>query len=241
MAVSSQPAAIITGAGSGIGRAIAARLAEAGWRVALVGRTESKLLETASIIRARQSRDSDTLVIVADVGDPAQPGRIIDHALRAFSRVDGLVNNAAVGPLKPLAETTESDLRLTFETDLFGPVRLVARLWRVFIEQGGGCVVNISSMATVSPFPGLSVYAMAKSGLESLTRSIHNEGHERGITAYSIAPGAVETPLLRSIFSESQIPRDRTLDPDAVASVAVECLLGRRPEDRGRVIILPSP
>lgn len=241
MEVDHHPATVITGAGSGIGRATALMLAMEGHHLALVGRTGSKLEETEKLIQAKLHDGARTVIVPADVGDPHAPAVIVDHALRAFGRVDALVNNAGVGPYKPIAETDEDDLHHTFEVDLFGPIRLVARLWNVFLEQGGGCVVNVSSMATVDPFPGLSVYAAAKAGLESLTRSIHNEGSQQGIAAYSVAPGAVETDMLRGIFSTEVIAESQTLEPEDVARVVVDCVLGRREAEKGRTILVPSP
>ncbi|MCZ6835277.1 MAG: SDR family NAD(P)-dependent oxidoreductase [Planctomycetota bacterium] len=230
-----RPVAIVTGAGSGIGRAISLRLAAAGHRLVLIGRTMSRLEETQGLL------ESQALVISADLGKSDQPARIVEATLEAVGRVDVLINNAASGPYKPIEETTDTDLHDTFEVDLFGPMRLVTKLWPHFTAQGSGCVVNISSMAAASPFPGLSVYAAAKSGLESLTRSIFNEGDQLGIRAYSIAPGAVETDMLRGILSKDQLPTENTLDPDDVAKVVVECVHGEREADRGKTILMPSP
>ena len=96
-------------------------------------------------------------------------------------------------------------------------------------------------MATIDPFPGLFVYAASKAALESFTRSIRNEAGPSRIRAFSIAPGAVETPLRRATFDEATIPRARTLEPEVIARVIVDCILGRREEDAGRVLAVPSP
>ena len=95
-------------------------------------------------------------------------------------------------------------------------------------------------MATVDPFPGLGVYAASKAALASLTRSLHNEGASHGIRAFSVAPGAVETKMLRQLFSTDQLPTDQTLEPAAVAEVVVGCIRGEREDDRGQTILLPS-
>ena len=234
MTQSTYPVAIITGAGSGIGRAIAIALAKENYRIALVGRREDPLEETGQLIQAKLHNGIEALVIASDVGEPDQAAVIVDRTLRAFGRVDLLVNNAASGPCAPVERIDDDELRQTFEIDLFGPMRLTARLWDVYRDQGGGCVINISSMATIDPFPGLSIYAAAKSGLESLTRSTHNEGAALGINAYAIAPGAVETAMLRSLLSEDELPRERTLDPDEIAGIVVQCATRRRESDRGQ-------
>lgn len=235
------PVAIITGAGSGIGRAITLALAREGYRLGLVGRTASRLEETKQLAEAKLHHDAELIVIPADVGDPRQPTVIVDRTLRSFGRVDVLINNAALGPMLPLSEPDEVVLLETFEVDLFGPMRMMASLWPVFLEQGSGCVINISSVATIDPFPGLSIYAAAKAGLESLTRSIHNEGREQGIRAFAIAPGAVETQMLRSLLTVEQLPTEKTLAPEDIASVVVACVLGQRDQERGKTIVVPSP
>jgi NAD(P)-dependent dehydrogenase (short-subunit alcohol dehydrogenase family) len=169
------------------------------------------------------------------------PQRIIDQTLQRFGRIDVLVNNAAAAPVAPLEQTEETLLRQTFEVNVFGPALLIARIWPVFVRQRGGCVVNVSSIATVDPFAGLGVYASSKAALESLGRSTHVEGREDNIRAFNIAPGAVETPMLRSAFSTEIIPRERTLDPMNVAAVIADCVLGRRDDQMGKTILLPSP
>ena len=235
------PVAIITGAGSGIGRAISLHLAGENHRLVIVGRTESTLRETRDLINSDHNPSPEILIVTSDIGVPDQPAIIVEQVMSRFGRVDVLINNAASGPLAPVEELDEQELHQTFEVNLFGPMRLISCLWPVFLEQGSGCVINISSMATVSPFPGLSIYAASKSGLESMTRSIHNEGADKGITAWSIAPGAVETSMLRSLISREDLPTEMTLSPDDVARVVVDCVLGRRCEPAGSVIVLPSP
>ena len=96
-------------------------------------------------------------------------------------------------------------------------------------------------MATLDPFPGLGVYAAAKAALESLTRSVVGEGGSRGIRAFSVATGAVETPMLRSLFSEKELPPEKALDPAEVAAIVLECIRGERDGEQGGVIRVPSP
>ncbi len=233
--------AIVTGAGTGIGRQISAQLAEAGYRVVLVSRSAAHLESTADEIKNRVSEPPNTLVIPADLTDQQQASSIVDQTMNEFGRVDVLVNNAAVAPNFPIEETTGDVLSQTFSLNNFAPALMVANLWKVFQQQMGGCVVNISSMATIDPFDGLSIYAASKAALESLTRSIVNEGRPWGISAYAIAPGAVETPMLRTLVSEEELPSEKTLSPAAVASVVLQCVMGQRPDDLGRTIVLPSP
>jgi NAD(P)-dependent dehydrogenase (short-subunit alcohol dehydrogenase family) len=98
--------------------------------------------------------------------------------------------------------------------------------------------VNVSSRASADPFPGFFVYAATKAALESLTRSAAKEGAEFGMRAFSVSPGAVETPMLRRLFTPEQLSPDVCLDPEQVAHVVSDCVLGRRDEDSGKVISL---
>ncbi len=233
--------AIITGAGSGIGRAVAVALAEHCWRLALVGRTETTLQQTAATIADTGPDAPSTLVIPADLSDASQAQEVVTKILDTWDRVDALINNAATAPVAPLADTDDALLRETFELNVFAPARLIVQVLPRFKQQRRGCVVNISSMATIDPFPGLSVYAASKAALESFVRSIMNEGRDWGIESYAVAPGAVETALLRSIVSTKDLPTGQALDPADVARVVADCVLGERRSDIGRTILLPSP
>ena len=233
--------AIVTGAGTGIGREISAQLAEAGYRVVLVSRSQAHLESTTNEIKERLSEPPKMLIVPADLTDQQQALSIVDQTMNELGRVDVLVNNAAVAPTLPIEETTGDVLSQTFSLNIYAPALLVASLWKVFQQQASGCIVNISSMATIDPFDGLSIYAASKAALESLTRSIVNEGRPWGISAYAIAPGAVETPMLRTLLSKEELPSEKTLSPAAVAKVVLQCVMGRRCDDLGRTIVLPSP
>jgi NAD(P)-dependent dehydrogenase (short-subunit alcohol dehydrogenase family) len=235
------PVAMITGAGSGIGRATALQLARRGWRLGLLGRRRETLEATADLIAAHVAVPQPQIILPADVALASETNSAVDQVAARFGRVDALVNNAALPHLAPVHETTDEQYRMVFEANVVGPAHLVARLWPFFVSQAGGTIVNISSMATMDPYPGLGAYAASKAALESLTRSIANEGRSLGIRAFAIAPGAVETPMLRSIFSVQQIPPARTLEPDAIAKVIVECVLGEHHDDSGKVIYVRSP
>ncbi len=234
--MSDTPVAIVTGAGSGIGRATAEVLAGAGYRLALVGRRDGTLEETMNAIAARSIASQEMLSIPADVGDEHQARSVVDVTFEQWQRVDALVNNAGFAPLANIADTDVDLVYRTFAVNTFGPAHLIARAWPIFTRQGGGCIVNVSSRATSDPFPGFFVYAATKSALESFTRSAAQEGAAHGIRAYSVAPGAVETAALRGLFSEQALPREAALDPLDVARVIGECVLGRRPEPSGSVI-----
>ena len=235
------PVAIVTGAGSGIGRAVCQLLALARCRLALIGRNERKLEDTVSLLAADIADPPEALIIPADVSDQEQCAGAVDMTLERWGRVDILINNAAMAPPAMLHECDADALYQLFATNVFGPVYLAQRCWASFVRHESGVVVNVSSMAAFTPYAGLGVYGMTKSAIDGLTRTIQCEGEAHGITAYSIAPGAVETPMLRGVVSRRDLPTENTLDPAEVAQVIVDCAMGRRRSDAGSVIQMPSP
>ncbi|MHC5002675.1 MAG: SDR family NAD(P)-dependent oxidoreductase [Planctomycetota bacterium] len=237
--MSTAQVAVVTGAGSGIGRSVALRLAVLGYRLTLVGRNESRLSRTVDAIEHSGSAP-EVLLVPADVAVAEQAASVIELAADQWGRIDVVVNNAGIVRMAALSDTDEDLLFQTFATNTFGPAMLIARSWPHMVRQGSGCIVNVTSMATVDPFPGLGVYAASKCALDSLTRSLHNEGATHGIRAFSVAPGAVETPMLRGLFSTDQLPPDQTLEPADVAEVVVACVRGERDGEAGRSILVPS-
>jgi NAD(P)-dependent dehydrogenase (short-subunit alcohol dehydrogenase family) len=161
--------------------------------------------------------------------------------MEQWGRADVLVHSAGNASVVPIDRTDEDLLYRTFSVNTFAAAYLIARLWPIFRRQRGGCIVNVSTMGTSDPFPGFFAYAAAKSALESLTRSAAKEGAAFGVRAFAVAPGAVETDMLRASFSERQIPPQHTLDPLDVAHVICDCVLGRRDGEAGTTIYVPSP
>jgi NAD(P)-dependent dehydrogenase (short-subunit alcohol dehydrogenase family) len=226
-AMERRPAAIVTGAGSGIGRATAVALAGAGWRVALVGRRDGPLRETAAIVEEGAGGRGASAVVVGDVGAEADAAKIVDSAVRAFGRLDALVNNAGFVEQRTLAEHDAGQLRAIFEINALGPIRLMAAALPALRASGrdrGGVIVNISSRAAHDPFPGLGVYGSAKAAVEAACRAV--AGEETAVRAYAIAPGAVETPMLRGLFDEAMLPRSATLRPEDIAREVLACVDG---------------
>jgi len=235
----SHPVSIVTGAGSGIGRATARLLVQAGHHVVLVGRTEQKLAETVDAVRG--IGPGDMMLIAADVADSTQAAAIVEQTIERFGRVDNLVNGAGVAPMVPIERTTEEILEQCFFINTFGPAFLITQCWPHFKTQKSGCVVNISTIGVMDPFPGFFAYAASKAALDSFTRSVAREGHSSNIRAFCVNPGCVETEILRKNFSHKVIPPERALKPDAVAQVILECIQGTQDEHHGKSIPLPSP
>ncbi len=227
--------AIVTGAGSGIGRAVAQRLGFDGYCVVLVSRRREMLEQTA------ESVDGDTFVYPADVADPDAVTMLIEDVIASFGRIDVLVHAAGYAEVLPIEEVTLEHWRKTIDINLSAAVMLTNAVWPTFKEQNAGMIVNVSSMASIDPFPGFATYAAAKIGLNMFTQCTASEGEPINVKAVAVAPGAVETPMLRSMFDESMIPEDKTLTPEAVAEVICDCITGEQAFTNGQTIVLPSP
>lgn len=228
------PVAIVTGAGSGVGRAIAVRLGRLGCRVVLVGRQAETLEETQSMIH------HSSMVEVADVAVERDRARVVGETIDAFGRVDILVNNAGMADLVTLGEATTSQIRRSVEINAVAPVDLAARVLGTMKEQGTGCVVNISSYSTLDPFPGLGMYGCSKGAMNVLCRAIVNEYGDAGVRAYTVALGATETAMLRSMFDEEVLPNSATVSPEDVAEFVCGLINDRDGERSGRVVCFPE-
>lgn len=233
-----RPVVLITGAGTGIGRSTAETLAKHGWRVVLNGRRTEPLEQTGRSVGAE---GTDWSVLAGDVGDPTFTAGAIDSAVAVFGRLDAVVNNAGWSPLAPLGDLSPDQIAQIFAVNATGPTILAAAAARQFSGQDGGVIVNVSSVAAADPFPGLGAYGAAKAAMNTLAKAIATEHGESGVRAWTVAPGAVETPLLRSLFSTDQLPVSATLDPSDIASVIAACILGERDEPSGSTITVASP
>jgi len=236
----SQKIAVITGAGSGVGRDLAILLAEAGYACVLAARTRSQLDETASLIGS-ELPDARTLVVPTDVADAQQCASLVQQTLDTFGRVDALANVAGYAPLQPIPKISDDGLRQVFAINFDSVVYLTRACWPVFQQQKYGVVCNVSSMGAFDPFTGFNIYGAAKAAVNIFTKATADEGRKIGVKAYAIAPGAIETPMLRANFGEKLIPASKTLDPAQVASAIRDCLTGATDIKSGETRQMPSP
>jgi NAD(P)-dependent dehydrogenase (short-subunit alcohol dehydrogenase family) len=228
--------ALITGAGSGIGRSIALALAREGYALALVGRRSGLLSDTALACAPARAE-----VVAADLSTLDGCRAALDACVARLGTVDALINNAGMGVLCPIARTSPELVEASFRINALAPAYLTLLAWPHFERRRAGCVINISSMATIDPYPGFFAYAGSKAAVNLQTASIAREGAAIGVRAFAIAPGAVETRMLRAAFDRQTLPPDRVLDPAAVAELVVECLAGRHDHLNGRTIpVLPD-
>ncbi|WP_416520687.1 SDR family oxidoreductase [Streptomyces achromogenes] len=186
--------AIVTGADSGIGRATAVRLAEAGLDVGITWHTDDKgAEETAEQVRAHGRRAAVTRLDLTRLPEAADT---VDELCAELGRIDVLVNNAGTGTMTPYLDLALEDVRRVLDVDLVGPFLLGQRAARRMIEQGdGGRIVNVTSVHEHQPRVGAAPYCAAKGGLGLLTQVMALELAEYGITVNAVAPGEIATPM----------------------------------------------
>ncbi|CAL9277602.1 MULTISPECIES: SDR family oxidoreductase [Streptomyces] len=186
--------AVVTGADSGIGRATAVRLAEAGMDVGITWHTDEEGAErTAEEVRARGRRAETARVDLTRLPEAAET---VDGLCDRLGRVDVLVNNAGTGTATPFLDLGLDDLRHVLDVDLAGPFLCGQKAARRMIAQGGGGrIVNVTSVHEHQPRVGAAPYCAAKGGLGLLTQVMAIELAEHGITVNAVAPGEIATPM----------------------------------------------
>jgi 3-oxoacyl-[acyl-carrier protein] reductase len=185
--------AVVTGAGRGIGQAIAARLASQGARVAVVSRTEQNADRTAEEINAKFAGLAKGYSV--DVADHSAVKELAERIFSDFSRVDILVNNAGVTRDGLSMRMSEEDWDIVIDTNLKGAFNFIQAVERPMIKQRSGRIINIASVAGLAGNAGQANYAASKAGLLGLTKTIARELASRSITCNAVAPGFIETDM----------------------------------------------
>lgn len=181
--------ALVTGAGRGIGRAVAVRLAAEGYRVALTARSEAELRETAGLL------GGESLVLPADMLDPAAPDAVVAAVEQRWGPVSVLVANAGAGESAPIARMTDEVWSRQLELNLTAPFRSVRRVVPSMVDAGWGRIVVVASMAAKRGEPYIAGYTAAKHGVLGLVRSVAAELATKGVTANAVCPAYVDTAM----------------------------------------------
>jgi NAD(P)-dependent dehydrogenase (short-subunit alcohol dehydrogenase family) len=225
--------ALVTGAGRGIGRAVARSLGGEGAKVALVSRTPSELQAVRAEIEAAGGR---ALAIPGDLRDPAFPLRAVEKAVAEHGRLQILVNNAGVGAFANLLDTTDAMWDEVMETNLTAVFRLT-RAALPHLMKGGGQVFMVSSLAGTNPIAGLAAYCASKAALDHLAACLMLEVRGAGVKVSVIAPGSVDTGF-------AGMPRGGDtswmLRPEDVAEAILGLARGRQGAHLSRVEMRPA-
>jgi len=215
--------AVVTGAGRGIGRAIALELADAGADVACVSRTAENAEKVAAEVRARGRR---AWAHAVDVADAAAVQAAAEAVLAAAGRVDILVNNAGITRDGLLMRMSDADWDAVLATNLKGAFLFTRALSRTFLRQRAGSILNITSVIALRGNAGQCNYAASKAALIGFTKSLAREFASRGITVNALAPGFIETDMTGGLPAElrqtilQQIPLGRFGQPEDIARAA---------------------
>jgi 3-oxoacyl-[acyl-carrier protein] reductase len=214
--------AVITGAGRGIGHAIALRFAAEGARIAVVSRNEANAVRTADEINSKHAGLAKAYSV--DVASHAAVGSLASQILEDFSRVDILVNNAGVTRDNLSLRLSEEDWDVVLDTNLKGTFNCIQAFERSMLKQRSGRIINIGSVAGLMGNAGQANYAASKAGLLGLSKTIARELASRGITCNVVAPGFISTDMTEVLPDKvkdavtAQIPLGRFGNPEDIAS-----------------------
>jgi NAD(P)-dependent dehydrogenase (short-subunit alcohol dehydrogenase family) len=225
--------ALITGGGVGIGAAIAGAFVREGAKIVVTGRRREKLEAFAATLPA-----GSCAVCAGDVRKPEDAAEMVETAIKAFGKLNVLVNNAGIDPPGTVTEIPIEQWLAVIDTNLTGAFYMMRFAIPKMLEQGGGAVINLSSLAGVRAIPAMPAYSAAKAGLIGLTNAVALDYGPRGVRVNIISPGATATDMLRNQMkglAESQgtdidgalglltrfNPIKRACEPDEIAPLAV--------------------
>lgn len=208
--------AVITGAGSGIGAAVAHALATAGARLVLAGRRADRLHALAATLPA----DCVRIVVPTDVGDEHAVQHLMGRAVEEFGTIDVLVNNAGYGAFKPITEMTADEFDGIIRTNLRGVFLCMKYALPTMYRRRSGTVVTISSVAGHHGFAGGGAYCASKFGVTGLTESVFHEARANDVRIVTISPGSVDTPFFDEAHTTAP-NRERVLRPEDVAAAVM--------------------
>ena len=213
---------VVTGAGRGIGRAIAEVLGQGGAKV-VVNYSRSKEHADDVLVRLRQNGSPESVAIQADVSDPEQAARLIEETVKQFGRIDVLVNNAGINIDRTMKNLTTDDWDKVIQVDLNAYFYTVKAAIPYFMQQKSGKIVNISSITAMRGVIGQTNYTAAKAGIIGFTKAAALELARYNVTVNVVAPGYTQSEMFDSVPEKTkeailaQIPLGRVCEPEEVA------------------------
>lgn len=211
---------LLTGAGSGIGAALAQALAPNGVRLTLVGRREQPLLEVA---RRVEAAGGQAQVVTADVAESGATDRVVAAAVERFGELNMVINNAGNVRAGRLDRVTEDEVRAQVEVNVTAPILLTRAALPSLRASGGGLVVNISSAIALVGLPFYATYAGSKAALAQFGEALRRELHGEGVSVLTVYPGATSTPMMDSSHAGPEHGFDYE-PPETVAAAIVAAI-----------------
>jgi 3-oxoacyl-[acyl-carrier protein] reductase len=207
--------ALVTGAGRGVGKAIALALAQAGCRVILAARTGPEL---EAVLRQIEAAGGRAFCVPTDLARDEEVQRLAESARRDHGVVDILINNAGWGKKSPILHADPGDWDRTFRVNLRAPMMLTKSVLPGMIERNSGAIVNIGSISGKTGEAGSAAYAASKFGLIGFTQSLYEEVRERGVQVSVILPGFIDTSMIPPV---KHLDRARMIRPADVAAAVL--------------------
>jgi 3-oxoacyl-[acyl-carrier protein] reductase len=232
--------AIITGSKQGIGLGIALKFAEEGCNVVVSDIEQGESEKAAKKIK---KIGGEVLAIACDVSEKKQVDNLVEQTIKKFGKLDILVNNAGIFPFVPFAEMTESEWDKVIDVNLKGSFLVAQAASKIM--KAGGKIINISSIASLVGFKGLTHYCASKGGINAMIRSLALELADKKINVNAIAPGAIETPGASKGMTEDAkkgtvvaIPWKRMGNPDDIAGAALFLASDKSDYITGQVLVV---
>ena len=237
---------ISTGGASGIGLAVARRLARPGARIVLASRSSER---GAAVARELGETGAEVRFIRTDVRDEAEVESLITETLRLYGRIDAVFNNAGVeGTVGPMLAWSKADVDATLDTNLKGPFYVMKHASRAMVEQKSGVIVNCASVLGLTPVPIAGLYAASKAGLLHLTRCAAAELAEHGVRVAAVCPTVVDTDMMDRVsklagapkqgLAQMVCPSGELGDVDTVSKPIAALLTGERQLEPGDALVL---
>lgn len=215
--------AMVTGAGNGIGRAIASRFVRDGWKVGLVDRDQRAVKDAVSSLGGSKG---NVQALVADVSVGSEVSGVVTTALGHWGRIDVVVNNAGItGPSKPLWEYEQDEWEAVYRTNVTAVFLMCRQVVPYMLAQGGGRIVNVASISGKEGNPNMAAYSSSKAAVIGMTKSLAKELAEFNVLVNTVTPAVIETDILKGLAPETveymvqRIPMGRTGKPEEVAAL----------------------